>query len=206
MQAKLFVAALCAVGGVAAFLALRPHDTGIARAVAVSPASGSKAPNRPTRVLSTDDAKAMLSRASIRGSVGLTDADIAATKPIYRFDDKVGNFTAALSVYRTPLANGGFCISLAAAVGCTRVPPTDAEPLMGLGLDPDAERGGEPFVLVGVSEPQVRAVTYTCAGKTYPATIAGAVVTFVAPTLSLRADDCTEHVTLASGKVVSKPV
>jgi hypothetical protein len=207
MRAKLLVVALCAVAGLAAVLALRPHGTRVARAVAVSPAYGRRAaPNPPIQLRSTDDAKAMLSRASIRGSVGLTDADIAATKPIYRFGDGAGNFAAGLSAYRTPLANGGFCVSFAAAVGCTRVPPSAAEPLIGLGFDPDAERGGEPFVLISLSAPDVRSVTYTCAGTTYPATMSGSLVAFVAPTSSLRADDCRENVTLASGKVVSKPV
>jgi hypothetical protein len=31
-------------------------------------------------------------------------------------------------------------------------------------------------------------------------------VTFIAPSSSIRADDCTENVTLAGGKVVSKRV
>jgi hypothetical protein len=52
----------------------------------------------------------------------------------------------------------------------------------------------------------VRSVTYTCAGRSYPATISGDVVTFIAPSSSLRADDCTENTTLAGGKVVSKRV
>ena len=77
---------------------------------------------------------------------------------------------------------------------------------MALALDPDAERMGEPFVVIGIMAPNVRSVTYTCEGRTYPATISGDVVTFIAPSSSLRADDCTENVTLASGKVVSKGV
>jgi hypothetical protein len=52
----------------------------------------------------------------------------------------------------------------------------------------------------------VRSVTYTCGDRTYPATIAGDIVTFIAPSSSLRADDCTENAALASGKVVSKGV
>ena len=77
---------------------------------------------------------------------------------------------------------------------------------MGLGLDPDAERSGEPFVLISIKAPAVQTVTYTCGGRTYSATISGDVVTFIAPSSSLRADDCTENVTLASGKIVSKGV
>ena len=70
----------------------------------------------------------------------------------------------------------------------------------------DAERAGEPFVLVSVKAPDVRSVTYTCAGAAYSATISGDVVAFVAPTSALRADDCTENVTLAGGRVISKRV
>jgi hypothetical protein len=158
------------------------------------------------KVRTLDDAKGILSRASTRLNVGLTDAEIASTRAIYHFPSTIGSYAAGLDVYRAPLANGGDCIAFAAAVGCTRIPPNDAEPLMGLGLDPDAERSGEPFVLISIKAADVRSVTYTCGGRTYPATIAGEVVTFIAPSSSLRADDCTENVTLASGKVVSKGV
>jgi hypothetical protein len=139
-------------------------------------------------------------------NVGLTEAEIASTRSIYHFPSTIGSYAAGLDVYRAPLAKGGDCIAFAAAVSCTRIPPNDAEPLMGLGLDPDAERSGEPFVLISIKAPDVRSVGYTCGGRTYPATIAGDVVTFIAPSSSLRADDCTENATLASGKVVSKGV
>jgi len=199
--------AVCVAGAFGALAMARPHASRVERDVGVSPAFARRTVAKaPVEVRSTDDAKALLARASIRVSVGLTDAEIAATKPIYRFGGGTGTFVDGLSVFRAPLANGGYCIAFASAVGCTRVPPTDAEPLMGLGIDLDAERGGEPFVLVGVSEPQVRAVTYACAGKTYAATMSGSVVTFVAPSSNLRADDCTENVTLSGGKVVSKRV
>jgi hypothetical protein len=158
------------------------------------------------KVHTLDDAKALLSRASRRMQVGLTASEIAATRSIYHFPPGGGSYAAGLDVYRAPLVNGGDCIAFAAAVGCTRIPPNDAEPLMGLGLDPDAERSGEPFVLISIKAPDVRSVTYTCGGRTYPATIDGDVVTFIAPSSSLRADDCTENATLASGKVVSKGV
>jgi hypothetical protein len=152
------------------------------------------------------DAKSVLSRASVRTDVGLSDGEIAATTSIYRFGAASGSYAAGLDVYRAPLANGGSCIAFTAAVACTRTPPNDTEPLIGLGLDPDAERAGEPFVLISIKAPKVRMVTYTCGGRLYPATISGDVVTFIAPSSSLRADDCTENVTLAGGKVVSKRV
>jgi hypothetical protein len=158
------------------------------------------------KVRTLDDAKAFLSRASTRLDVGLTRSEIAATRSIYHFPSGAGSFAAGLDVYRAPLAGGGDCIAFAAAVGCTRTPANDAEPLMGLGLDPDAERSGEPFVLISIAAPDVRSVTYTCGGRTYPATIAGDVVTFIAPSSSLRADDCTENVTLPGGRIISKRV
>jgi hypothetical protein len=158
------------------------------------------------KIRTLDDAKALLSRASTHLNVGLTDNEIAATRSIYHFPSTAGSFAAGLDAYRAPLANGGNCIAFASAVGCTRTPPNDAEPVMALVLDPDAERTGEPFVVIGTKGPDVRTVTYTCGGRTYPATISGDVVTYIAPSSSLRADDCTENATLADGRVISKRV
>jgi hypothetical protein len=158
------------------------------------------------KVRTLDDAKAILSRASTRLNVGLTNAEIASTRSIYHFPSTISSYAAGLDAYRAPLANGGDCIAFAAAVGCTRTPPNDAEPVMALVLDPDAERAGEPFVVIGTKAPDVRSVTYTCGGQTYSATISGDVVAFIAPSSSLSADDCTENATLVSGKVVSKGV
>jgi hypothetical protein len=178
------------------------------RALAVREARGAGgAPIGATvEIRSLADAKAVFARASIRGDIGLTDSEIAATRSIYHFGAAGGSYAADLQAYRAPLANGGYCIAFAAAVGCTRTPPNDAEPLIGLGLDPDAERSGEPFVLISIKAPNVRTVTYTCGGRSYPAVISGDVVTFISPSSSFRADDCTENVTLADGKVVSKRV
>jgi hypothetical protein len=158
------------------------------------------------KIRTLDDAKALLSRASIHLNVGLTGKEIAATRSIYHFPSTAGSFAAGLDAYRASLANGGNCIAFASAVGCTRTPPTAAEPVIALVLDPDAERTGEPFVVIGTKAPVARSVTYTCGGRTYPATISGDVVTFTAPSSSLRADDCTQNVTLAGGKVVSERV
>jgi hypothetical protein len=158
------------------------------------------------KVRTLEDARAIFSRASTRLNVGLTDSDIAATRSIYHFPSTVGSYAAGLDAYRAPLTNGGNCIAFAAAVACARIPPNDAEPVMALVLDPDAERAGEPFVVIGTKAPDVRSITYTCGGHTYPATIAGDVVSFIAPFSSLSADDCTQNVTLVGGKVVSKGV
>jgi hypothetical protein len=192
------------VVGATFILAGHPRAAAVHRALALPAARG--AAGGVTQIRTLDDAKALLSRASKRLNVGLTESEIASTRSIYHFPSTTRGYAAGLDAYRAPLANGGYCIAFAAAVGCTRTPPNDAEPLIGLALDPDAERGGEPFVLIGLKAPNVRSVTYTCAGRSYPATISGDIVTFVAPSPSVRADDCTQNATLASGKVVSKGV
>jgi hypothetical protein len=195
------------VVGATFILAGHPRAASVHRALAPPLARGAAGGGvGAANIRTLDDAKAVLSRASKRMDVGLTDAEIASTRPIYHFPSTGGGYAAGLDAYRAPLANGGYCIAFAAAVGCTRTPPSDTEPLIGLGLDPDAERAGQPFVLIGVKAPNVLSVTYTCAGRSYPARISGDVVTFVAPSPSLRADDCTQNATLASGKVVSKRV
>jgi hypothetical protein len=114
------------------------------------------------KVRTLGDAKALLARASTHLNVGLTDTEIAATRSIYHFPSGAGSYAAGLDAYRAPLANGGDCIAFASAVGCTRTPPNDAEPVMALVLDPDAERTGEPFIMIGTTAPNVRSVTYTC--------------------------------------------
>jgi hypothetical protein len=113
------------------------------------------------KVRTLEDAKAIFSRASTRLNVGLTDSDIAATRSIYHFPSAVGSYAAGLDAYRAPLANGGNCIAFAAAVASARIPPNDAEPVMALVFDPDAERVGEPFVVIGTKAPDVRSITYT---------------------------------------------
>jgi hypothetical protein len=163
--------------------------------------------------------------AEIRTRVGVVPARAASNMPpsasitIRSLDDAIGflnardpefqagagltNFARGLSAYKTPLANGGFCISFANATSCTKQPPTHTEPVIGLGIDIDAERSGEPFVLIGIKAPDVVSVTYTCAGQTYPATLDGDVVAFVAPSATLRADDCVANAAFRSGDVVS---
>jgi hypothetical protein len=46
--------------------------------------------------------------------VGLTAAEIAATRSIYHFPSTTGSYAAGLDAYRAPLANGGDCIAFAA--------------------------------------------------------------------------------------------
>jgi hypothetical protein len=152
-----------------------------------------------------DEVRALLAQAPFDTSLGLTETEIAATRPIYRFPSGEPGYRTGLSAYRTPLG-AGFCISFAVGVSCSRTPPTPAEPLLGLALDPDAERADEPFVVISMTAPGVRSVTYTCAGSTYPATLTGGVAVFIAPDSSLSADDCIGNAVFSSGVVVSKQI
>jgi hypothetical protein len=186
-------------------VAARAVETGIGTAAAAEHATHS-APPASISIRGAADARASVARAPFASDLGVTAAELAATHELYRFGDSAANFTAGLSAFLTPLAHGGFCIAFAAGVSCSRTPPTPTEPLIGIALDPDAERAGEPFVVVSIAAPEVRSVTYTCAGSTYSARLADGVAVFVSPSSSLRADDCTANVTLASGAVVSRRV
>lgn len=141
-----------------------------------------------------------------RQSSGLSADDPANTREIYRFDDQLANFAAGLSAYKTDVAKGGFCITFANATSCSPEAPTAEEPLKGIGFDPDAEDGGQPFVLISIKASEVTGVTYTCAGTTYSATISGKVVVFISPSSSLAAGDCVANSTFSSGEVLSRGV
>jgi hypothetical protein len=189
-------------------VATRATGGGVSDAAAARPSRD--APALPPRVTiaihDAADARAAVARAPFAADLGVTPEEVASTRELYRFDDTAPNFTAGLSAYWTPLAHGGFCISFAAGVSCSRTRPSTAEPLMGIGLDPDAERSGEPFVVISMTAPGVRSVSYTCAGATYPATFSDGVAVFVSPSSSLRADDCTGNAIFANGAVVSKHI
>lgn len=192
---------------VAITVGARPNLSPVQARVAVREARATSraVPPTPIAVRSLSDAIAFMNARDpeFRAHSGLTRAAIAQTRTIYTFGSGLPNFARDLSAYRTPLANGGFCISFANATSCTDRPPTHAEPVIGLGIDIDVERAGEPFVLVGIKAPDVTSVTYSCGGQTYPATITGDTVTFVAPSNALRADDCVTNASLRSGEVVS---
>jgi hypothetical protein len=182
------------------------HAVGSAAAAPAARLSARTTPNVPRTIRSAADARASVARAPFAAELRLTPEELAATHELYRFGDRPAGFTTGLSAYSTPLANGGFCISFAAGVSCSRTPPTAAEPLIGMAFDPDAERAGEPFVVISLAAPGVRSVTYTCAGSTYPAELTDGVAVFISPSSSLRADDCTGNATFANGAVVSKRV
>lgn len=201
-RARLLGLTAC-VAGVALGLGILGHPSSRG---ATSAARVTGLPGTPAKIRSTADAVAALTALEARSHVGLTASDIAKTDLIYRFGSARADFTTGLGVYRTPFEATGFCLTFAAGTSCTRVPPSRSEPLIGLALDLDAERAGEPFVVVSVTAPGVTSVTYTCADATYPATLSGGVAAFVAPSSDLRADDCVGNARFADGHVVSKRV
>jgi hypothetical protein len=205
MKTRRLLPALIAIGAVAiaGSIVLAAH---FARGRTTPTAKTARAPRAHIAIHSAADARAAFRRGTFAAEVGLTRKDIARTRELYRFPPATRNFTAGLSAYRTPLGRHGFCISFAAGATCTHKPPTTAEPLMGIGLDPDAVHGGEPFVVISVTAPGVRSVTYTCAGTTYPATLSHGVAVFVSPSSRMAAGDCTGNATFASGAVVSRRV
>jgi hypothetical protein len=195
------------IAGVALASTMLAHRaSGTAEPVREPPAAIPAARHIQIVIQTLADARASVTHAPFAADLGVTPEEVAATREIYRFADDDPNFAAGLSAYLTPLAHDGFCIAFAAGVSCSRKPPNAAEPLLGMALDPDAERMGEPFVVISVTAPGVRAVTYTCDGATYPAKLVDGVAAFVSPSASFRADDCVGNATLASGAVISKRV
>lgn len=198
---------------VAAFSVARAHGQAIKAAVGVGSAQAAPTrsatpalPPAPINSLALAVQALQQTSQSFASRAGLTAADIAQTRSIFSFDGALGNFAAGIGVYKTPLSNGGYCLTFAAATSCTATQPTLAEPLIGIGFDPDADRAGEPFIVFSIRNPAVKSVSYVCADQTYPAHITSDVVWFVGPTSSLSLDDCSEQVTFSDGHSLTKPV
>jgi hypothetical protein len=214
-QAKNLIIAVATAAVLAgAFLAGFDHAGSIRSALGVQSAKGAQ----PSRAMGRADVEPPLNTTaaviasleaavpSFRSDAGMTAADIAATRPIFTFDSSLASFAAGLSVFETPLANGGYCLTFAHPTACTRVAPSMQEPLIGLGYDPDAERAGQPFVIVSIRQPEVQSVSYLCAGESYPAQISGDVVWLIGPSPSRSLEDCSEQVTFNDGHTVTKHV
>jgi hypothetical protein len=77
---------------------------------------------------------------------------------------------------------------------------------MGIGVDMDQERAGNPFVLISIKAPDVRTVSYTCAGTTYPTIMEGDVVAFVSPSSTLTPEDCVANIGFADGTSVTRHI
>lgn len=187
------------------------YTTGVRSAIGVQSAQGADlraAGAQQTPIRTASDAEAALggTDSGFQADVGLTAADLPQTHAIYTFDAALNNFAAGQSVFETPLAHGGYCLTFSGAISCTHTLPSTTEPLIGVGYDPDFERSGEPFVLVSIRESTVRHVSYLCSGTSYPAQITGNVVAFVSPSPSLSVQDCSEVVTFADGRDLTKHV
>jgi hypothetical protein len=207
---QFFLAAVTLLALAVLFAAGRAGSRSIRSALGVGTASGTPMVAPPARppVATAADAEQAL-RATDRqfiADVGLTESDIATTHAIYTFDSRLGNFAAGMSVFKTSLRGGGYCLTFVRPTACTHVYPSATEPLIGIGYDPDGERSGQPFVVISLRNPSVKAVSYVCAGSTYPAAISGDVVTLIAPSSTISLNDCSEQVTFANGQVLTKPV
>lgn len=190
-------AGLAVAGAVGAFASSSTSPNARAKA---SAASASSVP-----VLRTSpDAVAFLSahEAALTRIAPLTASDIAQTRVVFTFPTGGSGFSAGQAVFQTPLAAGGYCLTFAGDVSCTKGFTPDV-PVAGIATDPDGPTTGQPFVLVAIKQPDVSSVTYTCRGQAYTATISGDVLTFVAPSAALDPSDCTETATLANGRVVT---
>jgi hypothetical protein len=196
-RTPLLIAAVVGVGVLAAAPALAGVGYGLGNLFHSQPQVRSK--GDVNRALRSNDR-------TFRRDVHLTPSALKTTHAIFTFPASLGRFPAGLSAYRTDLAGGGFCITFEAPQTCTQHPPDRAEPLIGIGVDMDQERAGNPFVLISIKAGEVRTVSYTCAGTTYPATIAGDVVAFVAPSPSLTPEDCVANIGFADGTSVTEHI
>jgi hypothetical protein len=208
---QFFLAAVTLIALALLFAAGRAGSRSIRSALGVGNASGTPmiAPTgaRPPIATAADAEQSLRATDSdFIADVGLTESDIASTRAIYTFDSRLPNFAAGMSVFKTSLHGGGFCLTFVHPTTCTHVNPSAKEPLMGLGYDPDGERSGQPFVVISLRNPSVKSVSYVCAGSTYPASISGDVVTLIAPSSAISLNDCSEQVTFANGQVQTKPV
>lgn len=139
---------------------------------------------------------------SFQSESGLTSTEISSTQPISTLNNPAAASLNGLSAYETNLANGGFCLTFAAPTACSQTGATLQDPIVGLSFDPDSETSGQPFVAVGIRQPSVTAVTYSCGGASYEGEISGSVVWFVGPA-NLSFEDCTQEVAFADGHTLT---
>jgi hypothetical protein len=196
-RTHLLIAAVVAVGVLAAAPAL----------AGVSYDLGNLFHSQP-RVRSKGDVVRAFRRSdrTFRRDIHLTPSALKTTHAIFTFPASLGRFPAGISAYRTDLPSGGFCITFEAPQTCTQRLPDRSEPLMGIGVDMDQERAGNPFVLISIKAPDVRTVSYTCAGTTYPTIMQGDVVAFVSPSSTLTPEDCVANIGFADGTSVTEHI
>jgi hypothetical protein len=169
----------------------------------VASAAVKKQAERGSTVRTESDVAGLIGDASFMAQSGLTQADFAKTRGVYTFGKVGADYASGATVYLTPVGKSGYCLTFVTAAACTHVQPDRASPVRGLGVDPDQQAAGQPFVEVGLAAADVKALSYRCGGTSYPATMSGRVVAFVAPSASLTPHDCQQVATLASGEVVT---
>lgn len=165
----------------------------------------------PPAVDTTGWANAEQARASLAAQnpaslaeFGLTPAAIASTRAVYTFPAGTPSF-AGVSVYQVSRPGRGSCLYLLDSGSCTARAAalgagSDALPVQVSVTDFDGPTGPVPVALVGDVAPEVIGVSLACAGTSYEATLSGRLVTWIAPSAAIGANDCTLRATLAGGR------
>lgn len=164
----------------------------------------------PTGWRTVAEAQATLNAKSdqTKTDLGLTPDVIASLQTIYTFPSAAGPF-AGLNIYGATRGSSGGCYFLLGDGDCWAHPaaadaPGQALPVQAGVSDFDGPAGPLPVVLFGHVAPQVNAVALTCNGSTYPASITGDIVIWIAPSPDIGAADCTLTATLAGGHTFSE--
>lgn len=141
--------------------------------------------------------------AETRAQLELAPASIAGTRVAFTFPDATPHF-GGISVYEVRRPGKGSCLFMLDAGGCGANNPAvraaDALPVQLSVSDFDGPSGPLPIVLFGQAAPQVSSVTVRCFDTTYETTLAGGVVTWVAPSAAIGPRDCTLDAVIAGGE------
>jgi hypothetical protein len=202
------VAGLALVAGSTGALVSRasPSHAGKSQAIvrgAVAPAINT------TGWSNVDEARASLEAIdpASRAEFGLSQASLAQIRVFYTFPASTPSF-ARVSVFEVPRPGRGSCLYVLDTGGCSARPAAindaDALPVQASVTDWDRLTGPLPIMLVGDVAPQVNAVTVSCDGRTFSATVSRNVVAWVAPSAAIDPSGCVLRATLVSGKTFSE--
>lgn len=172
--------------------------------------AGPPPPINPTGWNNVDEARASLAAIdpASRAVFGLSEASLAQTRVFYTFPASTPSF-GGISVFEVPRPGRGSCLYILDTGGCTAHPaavnaPGEALPVQASVTDWDGPTGPLPILLVGDVAPQVKAVTLTCNGTTFQATVSRNVVAWVAPSAAIDSADCVLRATLATGALFTE--
>ena len=205
-------AAVIAAGAAGAITSLASNSTARGHGLALASKSARANSNAldPTGWRTVTEAQATLAAKSdqTKADLGLTPGVIASTQAIYTFADSTGPF-AGLTIYGVTRGNSGGCYFLIGDGDCWAHAPVADAPGQALPVqagisDFDGPTGPLPIVLFGHVAPQVKTVDLNCSGSSYPASISGDIVTWIAPNSTIGPADCTLTATLAGGRVFSE--